>query len=276
MGKKSLLRCIFNGDVRWGAAAIIPCVILLSCIPNKTTRQFFALDTLIEITLFSSGHPVNADLDSLQVLFATFDTAMSISNPASMVYKTNHRNDSLVVVSGLLKEILLTCRSEWQESNHLFDITVAPLKYLYGLESHSRINHVPTQRELDSVKMYVGFDKIVFITDSTIVLPHGLNLDFGGIGKGFVLRAAADFLKKKGYSSFLINTGGDLVAFGTKPGNDPWRIGIQDPRNTQEVIAQLPVTDSYVFTSGDYERFFIDDSVRYHHLFDPRTCIPGR
>ena len=243
--------------------------------PHKTVRRFFALDTVIDITIYSNTPGVESDLDSLQNLVMALDTQLSISQPQSTVYSVNHRGDSLQTITGPLKTLLQVCRQEWKLSGGIFDITVEPLKYLYGLESHQKTHHIPTQHELDSVRALIGFDRIHFINDSTIVLPQGTHIDLGGIAKGYVLKMAEQFLAQRGYKSFLINTGGDLIVGGTKPKGEPWRIGIQDPRNEQSLIAQLRVAGTSVFTSGDYERFFIENNKRYHHLFDPKTGLPG-
>lgn len=272
MVKESSSRFIYKSRL---ALALMFMLCLCVSGPHKTVRRFFALDTVIDITIYSNAPGVGRDLDSLQNLVMALDTQLSISQPQSSVYRVNHRGDSLQTITGPLKTLLRVCRDEWKLSGGIFDITVEPLKYLYGLESHQKTHHIPTQHELDSVRALIGFDRIHFINDSTIVLPQGTHIDLGGIAKGYVLKMAEQFLAQRGYKSFLINTGGDLIVGGTKPKGEPWRIGIQDPRNEQSLIAQLRVAGTSVFTSGDYERFFIENNTRYHHLFDPKTGLPG-
>ena len=218
---------------------------------------------------------VDGDMDSVQALIARCEERLSISKPESEIYKINHRIDSTVSVSQMLSSILSVSRKEYAVSGGLFDVTVEPLKLLYGLESHQTSNHVPTQKELDSVLLRIGFGKIRFISDSVFVLPPGMRLDFGGIAKGYVLKQVERLLLKKGYASFLINAGGDMIVHGTKPSNTPWVIGVQHPRKEDRMVATLAATGGCVFTSGDYERYFIANGKRYHHLFDPRSGLPG-
>ena len=272
-----MVKRLFNRFICKSTHVLACAYILCLCAhgAHKTVLRFFALDTVIDITVYSDAPQVHRDLDSLQHMVNALDTQLSISETLSGVYRINHRNDSLQTITGPLKTIMSICRSEWKLSGGLFDITVEPLKYLYGLESHQKTHHVPTRRELDSAVAHIGFDRINFINDSTIKLAKGTCIDLGGIAKGYVLNRAGQFLKARGYESFLINTGGDLMVGGTKPSGEPWRIGIQDPRSEQELIAQLKVAQSSVFTSGDYERFFIENNRRYHHLFDPKTGLPG-
>jgi thiamine biosynthesis lipoprotein len=208
------------------------CLPLCSCV-QKHTAHFFAFDTAIDVTVYSASPRTDEDIDNLKDLFARLEDKLSISKPESEIFRINNRHDSVVVVSDTLASILKVCRSEFTQSGGLFDVTVEPLKFLYGLESHQTANHVPTQRELDSVMASVGFGRIRFVSDSMCVMPKGMHLDFGGIAKGYVLIAAKQFLLSRGHSSFLVNAGGDLVACGIKPSKQPWNIGIQNPRDHQ-------------------------------------------
>jgi len=100
-------------------------------------------------------------------------------------------------------------------------------------------------------------------------------LDLGGIAKGYALDRAAAVLKKHGISSALVNAGGDVLVVGEKEPVKPWRIGVQDPRNPREVVAVAALKDRVIMTSGDYERFFVKDGKRYHHILNPATGYPA-
>lgn len=102
-----------------------------------------------------------------------------------------------------------------------------------------------------------------------------VQLDFGGIAKGYALDVVLDHLRQMGVKNAIINTGGDLKAIG-KHGDRPWSIGIRDPRGKGN-LGGLDIKDNEaVFTSGDYERFYIEAGIRYHHILDPRTGYPAR
>jgi FAD:protein FMN transferase len=252
-------------------------LLMVSCsIVRKHEAHFIAFDTAIDVTVYSASRNTDDDIDLLRDLFARLEDKLSISKQESEICRINTRRDSLVIVSDTLKSILKICRAEYAQSGGLFDVTVGPLKFLYGLEAHQAENHVPTQHELDSVMGLVGFGAIKFVSDSILIMPRGVTLDFGGIAKGYALEAAKLFMRARGYTSFMINAGGDLIAESTKPAGVAWRIGIQHPRVHENLVATLDVADRCVFTSGDYERCFVKDGVRYHHLFDPRTGKPGR
>jgi thiamine biosynthesis lipoprotein len=242
---------------------------------EKHARHFFGLDTGIDVTVYTASSRAEADIDSFEALTARLEDSLSISRQSSEIWRINHRADSMVTMSGALAPIIAACRKEFVASGGLFDVTVEPFKLLYGLESHQKENHVPSQRELDSALALTGFGRVRFISDSVFVMPQGMRFDFGGIAKGFVLKEATAFFRKKGYTSFLVNLGGDLTTFGSKPSKDPWVIGIQDPRDSVNLIATLAFASGSVFTSGDYERCFIVNGKRYHHLFNPKTGVPG-
>lgn len=111
---------------------------------------------------------------------------------------------------------------------------------------------------------------------ATVIKAHpALKVDLGGIAKGYAVDRAFDQLQQAGLSHFSVNAGGDLRIKGDRGGR-PWRIGIQHPRQPETVLAILPAADEAVVTSGDYERYFERDGVRYHHLLDPRTGQPAR
>ncbi len=101
-----------------------------------------------------------------------------------------------------------------------------------------------------------------------------VSLDLGGIAKGYGVDRAAEALRSWGIGSGLVNAGGDLYALGSSPDGDPWRVGVRDPDDPRETIAEIPLTDGAVATSGDYQRYFEDAGRRYHHLLDTGTGAP--
>ena len=112
---------------------------------------------------------------------------------------------------------------------------------------------------------------------SSVFLPKsGMKLGVGGIAKGYALNLGAAALRQSGVSDFTISAGGQVHAGGQKD-NRPWRVGIRDPRGDEsDYFAVIEVSDQSVSTSGDYERFFLYEGERYHHILDPRTGQPAR
>jgi len=103
-----------------------------------------------------------------------------------------------------------------------------------------------------------------------------MKLDLGGIAKGFIVDRALSLLEGKDVQAAFLNAGGDIKVLGTKPDGSKWRVGIRDPHKKNEVKAVLLLDKGAVATSGDYERFFEQNGVRYHHIIDPKTGYPAR
>jgi thiamine biosynthesis lipoprotein len=104
----------------------------------------------------------------------------------------------------------------------------------------------------------------------------GMSIHLGGIGKGYALDRAAGILRRRGVRDFMVQSGGDIYVSGMKDGR-PWRLGIQDPRGpANRTFAELDLSDGTFSTSGDYERAFLKEGRRYHHILDPSTGEPAR
>lgn len=109
---------------------------------------------------------------------------------------------------------------------------------------------------------------------SVLLTEPGTRIGFGGIGKGFAANRALRVLQRHGIENALVNAGGDLVAAGHDERGDPWQISLAHPRRPGKMLARLNISENAVVTSGDYERFFVVDGVRYSHILDPRTGYP--
>jgi FAD:protein FMN transferase len=134
---------------------------------------------------------------------------------------------------------------------------------------------VPTAEEVKEALKLVDFRRVE-VNDSakTITVPTGMSIGLGGIAKGYGVDQAMHVLMKRGVKHAMVNAGGDLKALGRKHGK-PWEIALRHPRDRERVLAVLPVSNLCVVTSGDYEKFFIHDGKRYHHIIDARTGFPS-
>ena len=103
-----------------------------------------------------------------------------------------------------------------------------------------------------------------------------MGLDLGAIAKGWAIDRATEKIMSHGIRNAIIDAGGDLRIIGGRPGKGFWRIGVQHPREPGSLLATFDLRDTAIVTSGDYERFFIADGVRYHHILDPATGQPAR
>jgi thiamine biosynthesis lipoprotein len=161
-------------------------------------------------------------------------------------------------------------------SNGAFDPTIGVISRLWNF-SGPEGPRLPSPEEINQALHKVDWKKVQILPErSEIYLPEqGMAMDLGGISKGYALNQAEQIIKSTGIKSALINAGGDITAFGGKGPGVPWKIGIQDPRDTSTIVATVDIESGSVFTSGDYQRYFEKDGIRYHHILDPKTGFPA-
>ncbi|MFZ5875081.1 MAG: FAD:protein FMN transferase [Nitrospirota bacterium] len=138
--------------------------------------------------------------------------------------------------------------------------------------------HVLTPAEVAELKPESHLEDLVLDENRQTVWLRkpGMKVDLGGIAKGYIAERAKAVLLEHGVTSGIVATAGDLVIFGAKPDGKPWRVGVQHPRKPGYTMASMELTDCAISTSGDYERFFTEDGVIYHHILDPETLFPAR
>ena len=238
-----------------------------------------ALGAEVRVTVWTADE--SAARAAIAEVFAEFDRLdglLSVWKPQSDVVRINASDgreavpvspDTIAVVNAALEASRLT--------EGRFDATFGALADVWKFD-HDRDNRVPTDAEIAARLPRVDYRAVrVDEAAGTIALTRsGVRLHLGGIGKGYAVDRGAVLIRARGLNDFMIQSGGDLYVAG-QPGERPWWLGINDPRGGPDVtFAALELRDRTLSTSGDYERFFIQDGVRYHHLLDPSTGHPAR
>lgn len=163
-----------------------------------------------------------------------------------------------------------------EQSDGGFDITVGPLIKLW--QKAREKEEPPSKEDLGRSLGLVGFRNIMISPDGKILLKREeMSIDLGGIAKGYAVDRAFELLKGMGYRNLIVNAGGDLKVGGMKFG-EPWSIGIRDPRDPRDqekLIAKIKLTKGAIATSGDYEKYFISQGKRYHHILNPKDGLPA-
>jgi thiamine biosynthesis lipoprotein len=157
-----------------------------------------------------------------------------------------------------------------------FNPAIGPLVSLWGINTETA--KVPSDEKFPvSCHCSIGEEVVLDDAEHTIFLPRqGMSLDLGGIGKGYAADIAKATLRQLGASSALVNLGGNILVIGTKPDGEAWRIGLQDPDSSRgEFFLSVSLTDGLWLASGPYERYFVQDGVRYHHILDASTGYPA-
>jgi thiamine biosynthesis lipoprotein len=164
-----------------------------------------------------------------------------------------------------------------KRSGGVFDITVEAFRGLWKFDEDMD-GTLPDPAEVKKRLEKIGWKDIVIDHKAKTVFLRrkGMAITLGGIAKGYAVDKCVALLKKQGFTDFMVQAGGDMYISGSK-GAEPWVVGIRDPRGQRdEMFALAPVKDHSFSTSGDYERGFVKDGVRYHHILDPRDGQPAR
>ena len=178
-----------------------------------------------------------------------------------------------------ISDELFTCLSRAQalsrQTQGAFDVTWAALRGLWTFDSAAK---VPADDQILEALSRVGYQRLVLDAKgrTAALKSPGMVIGLGAIAKGYGIDRAAYILSKRGIKNFILDGGGDLYFGGEKEPGVPWTVGVRHPRHPEQIIVDLPIRDAAVVSSGDYERFFERDGVRYHHILDLRTGKPAR
>jgi FAD:protein FMN transferase len=208
-------------------------------------------------------------IDAVMDEMRHIDETMSVYKPTSEISRVNDlAAKQPVKISQELFQLLTTSLEYSRITEGAFDITYASVGYMYDFRERKR----PTEEQIQSALPAINYRHVLLdaATRSVRFSQPGVRIDLGGIAKGFSVDCGIDILLKRGYKHALVNAGGDSRVIGDRFGK-PWIIGIRHPDHPDQIITRVPLTDSAFSTSGDYERFFDEGGVRYHHIIDPHT-----
>ncbi len=243
----------------------------------KAVRHYAGMGTEILLEAYGPEQAsLEAALDAAVTELARIEEKMTSWDDASELSSINlAAGGPPVTVSAELFEIIERALYISELTGGCFDISYAGAGKLWDYKAAEP--KLPGAEAVAAALARIGWQKIVLDAEaSTVQLPEpGMRIDLGGIAKGYGVERAMQILVDAGVEVALVNAGGDLKVRGKKAGRT-WRIGIRDPREPERMCAVIPVANTSVVTSGDYERFFEIDGVRYHHILDPRTGRPSQ
>lgn len=253
---------------------------------KKISKSKILMDTSVDITVYGIGkdkEKYNAAIDKAFGEIERIENLMSSYIDGSDISNINNAKGAKSPISSETLDILKTSKFISDITNDAFDITLGRLIDLWGFTSEEP--RVPSDDEIKEVLNHVGSENVKLmktqLKKGDTSLPYyaylrntETKIDLGGIAKGYAIKMAAKVLKDEGVKNGIIDAGGDMVIIGDKKGK-PYRIGIKSP-DGDGLIGIINARDISIVTSGDYERFFIKDGVKYHHILDPKTGYPAR
>ena len=242
---------------------------MLGCGTGKAhSAAGIACDTVVTVTAYAPQKTVDGTLR----ICADYEALLSKTIEGSDVWNLNRADGEPVEVHPETAELLRLAVEIGEASGGAFDVTIAPVSGMWNFTAEDPV--LPDSDALRLAAARVDY-RNVEIDGNTVTLKNGAEIDLGGIAKGYIADRVAEYLREQGVTSACINMGGNVLTIGTKPDGSPWTIGIRDPNGTPEQSAEvLQFGGAAVVTSGNYERFFVLDGVRYHHILDPKTGMP--
>ncbi|MEO8840548.1 MAG: FAD:protein FMN transferase [Kofleriaceae bacterium] len=246
--------------------------------PGKLTYQDKAMGTNVSVWFWTdkeadaakAAEAMFGEIKRLDREMTTWlpDSDLSRINSAAGVKPVAVSDESITVIQRAIDVS--------KRSNGVFDITVQAFHGLWKFDEDMD-GSLPDQDEVKKRLALIGWkDIVVNPAKKTVFLKRkGMAITLGGIAKGYAVDKCVALLKAKGFTDFMVQAGGDMYVAGSK-GADPWVVGIRDPRGPKDsMFAIAPIKDHSFSTSGDYERGFVKDGVRYHHILDPHTGEPA-
>lgn len=254
----------------WIAAAASFVVLASPARAEWQEREEAIMGTRIYVELWlDDDEAARAAVDSVMAEMRRVDVLMSHYKPESQLSQINaHGAQRAVVVDRELFDLIKRSLEFSRLTQGAFDITYASVGYLYDYRAHVRPDESQIAKALPSVdyRSLELDDK----RSSVRFRKQGMRIDLGGFAKGYAVDRSIELLQKRGVQHAVVTAGGDTRVLGDRRGR-PWIVGIRHPDDEKRWILRLPLTDTAFSTSGDYERFFDEDGVRYHHILDPKT-----
>lgn len=203
------------------------------------------------------------------------DHSLSPFNETSIITAVNNNQD--VVLNKMFLEVYDKAMEISKETNGAFDITVAPLVNAWGFGFKN--GKMPTRYQVDSIKTFVGYDKISLVNGRIRKRDPRMMLDCSAIAKGYGTDVVARYLRARGVKNFMVEIGGEIVTSGVNQNRVPWRVGVIKPTDDSlnighELQTTLNVTDIAMATSGNYRNFYYKGGKKYAHTIDPQTGYP--
>jgi len=254
-----------------------------SCSQQKRplTKDATAMDTFLTVSVYDDGisdEQAFAIMDSAIAEIRRVEMMATDYNDTSEVGTVNkHAGRDTITITSELTALLETALRYCQSSDGAFDITVEPLVKAWDfLSEHPR---KPTEEQIQTILGHVGYSKVSIVNSRVFLQQPGMGIDLGAIAKGYAVEKALQKLRSGGVRKAIIDLGGNLGVgwSGTRMFDSTVAtIYIRHPRKEGEYFGTFKVGNAGISTSGDYQRYFIEDGVRYHHILNPKTGMPAR
>lgn len=263
---------------------VLPAFLLTGCgsaAPDPVTKESFYFDTVCDITIYDmedfSKEAADTAIDNAFALCSTYENMLSKTIEGSDIWNINHAGGQPVTVDQETADLIEKGIYYGNLSGGRFDITIGKAEDLWDFETDTP--SLPDAEELAEAVSHVDYTKISVDGTSVQLQDPEMEIDLGGIAKGYIADKVAENLSSQGVTSAIVSLGGNIECVGAKPQDDgsttSFTIGIETPYSDRtEVVGSIPLNNGTAVTSGIYERFITVDGKQYFHILDPDTGYP--
>jgi len=239
-------------------------ILFLGCGRNFTSRRFFYLGTYVDVTIPEKSSA--AVFSRIEEEMENVEKLLNLkSGPTATLNKSGR------IKNGKIAELLRFAAKASEKTGGIFDVTIEPVLRIWGFSPVSSGHRDPSEKEIKDALKKVDWRRIK-INGDTVSAP-GTIVNFGSMGKGYLLLRIRRILENEQIKNALVDAGGDILAMG-KGKRGKWKIGIRDPFSNG-ISGIVELTNLTVATSGDYENFFVKDGKKYNHILNPKTGRPA-
>ena len=240
------------------------------------TTSDFLMNTFVSQTVY--GKNAQRAADEVVAALSGFEDDFSMYRENSPIAQINRSAGvAPVAVPEQVYQLIATAYDYCAQTDGLFDVTTGPLSVLWNVTGDTP--HVPGQQELSQALELVDYRDILLDPEARTVMLRrpGQMIDLGAIAKGYACRVAGEIYRRYQVGGAVLSVGGNIYTYGKKPGGGAYDIGLSTPeKDRQHTLGTLHADGMVVATSGGYERYFEEQGIRYHHIFDPRTGYPSQ
>lgn len=239
-------------------------------VTTPISRDIFAMDTYMSLKVYSNDETI---LDISQEKISQLEKLFSVTDENSDLWKINNSNGKKVSISYETTEILQKSLKVCNSTNGALDISIYPVLKEWGFTTDTY--QIPTQERIDSLLENVNY-KNISLDGNSITIPNDYQIDLGSVAKGYTGDCLMDIFKDNGVQSAIVNLGGNVQTYGTKPDGSLWNVAIKNPFSPNEEMCIVSTSNKAIITSGNYERYFVgDDGNYYWHILDTTTGYPA-
>lgn len=257
------------------AILILP-IFILSCGKEvkKIEKSSFLFGTYISITIYDENEKLaNKAIDEAFKEIARIDNKFNSKVKGSLIDKLNSREEKEIILDEEGVYLFENLKRVYDLSHGKYDITIGPLLDLWDFGNKEK-RELPTLEEIEKAKKNTGFSNLILDGNRLYFSKKGIEIDTGSFLKGYAVEKAKETMRDLGVKSAFISSISSIETINKKPDGQNWKIGIENPENSQELLGIVELDNKGMGVSGDYQTYIEIDGKRYHHILDKDTGYP--